>query len=120
MKKLSLMVSLLGIEVEKEERTLVGKTPQDVTRTIIQIMVKEYGLLHRGLDYTDQRIWGKIEDAFDQAVINSSQELVLEDAWFDFLVKCMEKGKLLGSRIANRVFDLIEAAKLEGVKQPAK
>lgn len=107
MKVLSLKLNLENIN-DLPDKLTKNKL---ISRMIFNL-IETYALQKRikGLDYTEQRIFYKLNDKLEEAKKNNLDKIELEDAWFELLKKAMKEAKMQPSTIINRFFDLIEEA----------
>lgn len=80
---------------------------------IFDMVIMSYAEMNRGLTFAEQRMfyrmWTKIDAIRNQN--GDVQLLPLDDAWYAFLMNCIQKAKVPPSVLLNRVVDLLEAAK---------
>lgn len=110
MKKLSLNLNVEGLELGAEVKNL---SPREIAVRAMTNMMVAHASDKRGLSYHDQRKFNKIIDALEDAIKTNEDPVTLEDDWFGFLRKTMLEGKMLPSKLINRVFDLIDAVKYD-------
>lgn len=109
MVRINTVFNLEGINLA-QTKDVKGAVMSNITMfvNITRNLIGNYAQVGRGLTYEEQRIYGKLIFMLVKAEKEkTTASIVLEDSWYDFLLKTT-KTKMMPGELMSRYFDLIE------------